>query len=137
MFRVCSEYVQSMSEFLQSFFRVSSELLQSFFRVSSEFRQSVFRVSSEFLQSFFRVSSEYLQSFFRVCSGYVSFHHLVHLVCQFLAFLYDVLVFRKPTQSKDYWRANIPLDGFSLCSQCPQPPNAGTQYKIQCRKHNS
>ena len=38
---------------------------------------------------------------------------------------------------KDYWRANIPLDAFSLCSQCPQPPNAGAQYKIQCSKHNS
>ena len=55
MFRVCSEYVQSM-------FRVCSEYVQSFFRVSSEFLQSFFRVSSEFLQSFFRVSSEYVQS---------------------------------------------------------------------------
>ena len=36
---------------------------------------------------------------------------------------------------KDYWRANIPLDAFSLCSQCPQPPNAGAQYKIQFSKH--
>ena len=34
----------------------------------------------------FTVCSEYFQSIFRVCLGYVSFRHLAHLVCQFLAF---------------------------------------------------
>ena len=54
--------------------------------MSSECHQSVFRVSSECHQSVIRVSSECLQSVFRVCSILKSFHHLAHLVCQFLAF---------------------------------------------------
>ena len=43
-------------------FRVGSEYVQSMFKVCSEYVQSFFRVSSEFLQSFFRVFSEYVQS---------------------------------------------------------------------------
>ena len=35
----------------------------------------------------FRVCSECVQSMFWVCSILKSFHHLTHLVCQFLAFL--------------------------------------------------
>ena len=46
----------------------------------------MFRVCSEWVQSGFRVCSECVQSMFRVCSILKSFHHLVHLVCQFLAF---------------------------------------------------
>ena len=43
-------------------------------------------MSSECVQSVFRVCSECVQSVFRVCSILKSFHHLAHLVCQFLAF---------------------------------------------------
>ena len=43
-------------------------------------------ISSEYVQSVFRVCSECVQSVFRVCSILKSFHHLAHLVCQFLAF---------------------------------------------------
>ena len=38
----------------------------------------IIRVCSDYVQSVFRV--------FRVCSECVSFHHLAHLVCQFLAY---------------------------------------------------
>ena len=41
---------------------------------------------SECVQSVFRVHSVCVQSVFRVCSILMSFHHLAHLVCQFLAF---------------------------------------------------
>ena len=41
------------------------------FRVFSEYVQSMFRVCSGYVQSMFRVCSEYVQSMFRVCSGYV------------------------------------------------------------------
>ena len=51
----------------------------------SECAQSVFRVCSECVQSVFRVCSECVQIVFRVCSILKSFHHLAHLVCQFLA----------------------------------------------------
>ena len=43
-------------------------------------------VCSGYVQSVFRVCSECVQSMFRVCSILKSFHHLAHLVCQFLAF---------------------------------------------------
>ena len=55
----------------------------SVFRVCSECVQSVFRACSECVL----VCSECVQSVFRVCSLLKSFHHLAHLVCQFLAFL--------------------------------------------------
>ena len=48
IFRVCSEYVQSM-------FRMCSECAQSVLRVCSECVQSVFRVCSECVQSVLRV----------------------------------------------------------------------------------
>ena len=68
-------------------FRVCSECAQSVFRVCSECAQSVFRVYSECAQkSVLRMCSECVQSVFRVCSILKSFHHLAHLVCQFLAF---------------------------------------------------
>ena len=67
--------------------RLSSGYLQGMFRVYSEYVQSMFRVFSEYVQSMFRVCSGYVQSMFRVCSILKSFHHLTHLVCQFLAFL--------------------------------------------------
>ena len=60
IFRVCSEYVQSV-------FRVCSVCVQIEFKVSSECVQSVFRVCSECSQSVFRVWSEFVQSVFRVC----------------------------------------------------------------------
>ena len=53
--------------------------------ISLECAHSVFRVCSECVQSVFRVCSECVQSMFRVCSILKSFHHLAHLVCQFLA----------------------------------------------------
>ena len=53
MFRVCSEYVQSM------------------FRVCSEYVHSMFTACSEHVQSMFRVSSGYVQGMFRVC--FISF----------------------------------------------------------------
>ena len=104
MFKVCSEYVQSMykvsseyvqgmymyrlcSEYVLGMFRVCSEYVRSMLRVCSEYVQSSFRVGSECVQSVFRVCSECAQSMFRVCSILKSFHHLTHLVCQFLAFL--------------------------------------------------
>ena len=60
IFRVCSEYVQSM-------FRVCSEYAQGMFR----YVQIMISVCSGYVQSMFRVCSEYVQSMFRVCSEYV------------------------------------------------------------------
>ena len=68
-----------------SVLRVCSECVQSVFRACSECVQSAFRVRSERVQSVFRVHSVCVQSVFRVCSILKSFHHLAHLVCQFLA----------------------------------------------------
>ena len=54
----------------------------------------------------FRVCSECVQSVFRVCSILKSFHHLAHLVCQFLAFF---LMFRKITflSERQYFPSSI------------------------------
>ena len=79
VFRVCSKCVQSV-------FKVCSKCVQSAFRVRSGCVQSAFRVHSECIQSAFKVGSEIVQSVFRVFSILKSFHHLAHLVCQFLAF---------------------------------------------------
>ena len=83
MFRVNSECVHSV-------LRVCSEFVQSVFRVSSGCVQSVLRVSSECVQSVCRVCSEFVHSLFRVCLILKSFHHLVHLVCRFLAFFCQI-----------------------------------------------
>ena len=69
MFRVCSEYVQSM-------FRVCSEYIQSMFRVRSEYVQGMFRVRSGYAQSMFSVCSEYVKSIFE----YVQVKSLAYLV---------------------------------------------------------
>ena len=81
---------KSVSHSVIDVFEILSNL-GHIFRLSSVFVQVMFRVFSEYVQSMFRVFSEYVQSIFRVYSGYVSFHHLAHLVCQFLAF-FSVLV---------------------------------------------
>ena len=62
-----------------------SECVQSVFRVCLEFVHSILIVCSECVQSVFRVCSECFQIVFRVGSILKSFHHLAHLVCQFLA----------------------------------------------------
>ena len=79
-------------------FRVCSECVQSAFRVLSECVQSVFRVHSVCVQSVFTVCSQCVQSVFRVCSILMSFNHLAHLVCQFLAFfiLESVVLLMRP-----------------------------------------
>ena len=61
--------------------------VQSVFRVCLGCVRNIFRVCLDCVQSVFRVFSECVHSVFRVCSILTSFHHLPHLVCQFLAFL--------------------------------------------------
>ena len=47
------------------------------------------------VQSVFRVCSECVQGVFRVCSILKSFHHLVHLVCQFFG-IFLLKIFNRP-----------------------------------------
>ena len=73
MYRVCSEYVQSM-------FRVHSGYVQG----TSEYVQSMFRVCSVYVHGIFRVCSGYIQGMFRVCSGYVRGAFLVVVQYSFI-----------------------------------------------------
>ena len=133
MFRVCSEYVQSM-------FRVGSEYVQSRFRACPEHVQSFFRACSVHVQSMFRACSGYVHGLFRVCSGYASFHSLAHLVCQFLAFLYYVPSDSNPIQYTSLFgmgASDLHISGtwknVPICCDTPKEPKIPGGFLRVCR----